>query len=203
MHLRSPVPLTWFWAVKLTAAFSNGPIQQSTRLTAAAALTHDACQTLSDGTKLKKKKCSFVVTTELTTSLLLISGSHQSWGVLWDPRPLSLRDLSCRGPGCSEHCRSLHPPHLPRFQRTTLQTAAASHKYSNLQDNGEGGDEMKDVVVVVVVLIETSSTYLKHISWTTQTAAWHISRSGKCVKITFSCRQQDELRFTPNTLQTK
>lgn len=66
----------------------------------------------------------------------LISGcvTRRSWGAPWSPRPLSVRGLSCRGPGCSERCRSLRRRPRPHSRRKTLQTVWASHKHSSLED---------------------------------------------------------------------
>lgn len=101
---------------------------------------HQVCLYLSGGTKLKKE-CSFVICHCGENPLrahnqpaVLISGcvTLQSLGALWSPRPLSVQGLSCHGPGYSEHCHTLHHHRLPRFQRTTLRTVGASHKYSSI-----------------------------------------------------------------------
>lgn len=108
---------------------------------------HQACLYLNDGTKLKKKisECSFVMRRCRGEKPLrphnqpagLISGrvTLQSLGALWSPHPPSVHCLSCRGPGYSEHCHTLRRRLLPRFQRTTLRTVGASHKYSSLEHN--------------------------------------------------------------------
>lgn len=107
---------------------------------------HQACLYLSDGTKLKKE-CSFVMChcrgekplRPHNQPAVPISGcvALQSLGALWSPRPPFVHGLSCRGPGYSERCHTLHRRrrHLPRFQRMTLQTVGASHKYSSLEHN--------------------------------------------------------------------
>ena len=87
----------------------------------------------------KKKKKSFVAVRNRSDPTnqpaAPISGyvTLRRSGALWYPHPPSVHCLSCRGPGCSERCHTLHRHRLPRFQRRTLRTAGASHKYSSLE----------------------------------------------------------------------
>lgn len=100
---------------------------------------HRVCKKLGHKNKETKEKCSFVVVSSQSAAPAFSGcGWCLSWGALSDPPLLSVHDLSCRGPGCSERCHSLLHRHRPRFRRTTRQTAAASHKRNSLKDSGEG-----------------------------------------------------------------
>lgn len=99
---------------------------------------HRVSKKLGHKHKETKEKCSFVVSSQSAPPAFSGCGWSLSWGAPSDPPLPSVHDLSCRGPGCSERCRSLPRRRRPRFRRTTRQTAAASHKRNNLKDSGGG-----------------------------------------------------------------